>query len=77
LPSDLEASSRLELALSIAGKEEGPPAEGALRGPAHQHQHMFTLRVIYSNGHISADNSGLCSVSEKASCNLSASMGFC
>lgn len=34
MPAGLEASSRLEEVLSRVGMEEGPPAEGALRGPA-------------------------------------------
>lgn len=34
MPAGLETSSRLEDVLSRVGIEEGPPAEGALRGPA-------------------------------------------
>ena len=61
----------------MAGTEEGPPPEGALRGPANHHHHMFALTTIYSNDQISAGNRGLCSVKKKASYNLSSPMGIC
>lgn len=54
----------------MAGTEEGPPPEGALRGPAYQHHHLSTVTVISSNALISTDGSEVYSVSERASCNL-------